>query len=139
MDWFLYDIGLRHERVKNVNRKRCKTFNFTCSFNDDFRTAVKNVSNSLLVRLFFGADIRIFHANKSLMLLGKCLFLVHFFLLGFYVHSHVFPHFFLSLQYILLHMDIYLCISQEGCAFLLLTINSDFTFLVNHLIVILQR
>ena len=41
MDWFLYDIGLRHESVKNVNRKRCKTFNFTCAFNDGFRTAVK--------------------------------------------------------------------------------------------------
>ena len=32
------------------SRKRCETFDFNCSFNDGFRTAIKNASNLLHAR-----------------------------------------------------------------------------------------
>ena len=51
-------------------RKRCKIFNWICSFNDGFWTAIKHDSKFFRV---FGAGIRISHAKKWPMLLDKCL------------------------------------------------------------------
>ena len=44
--------------------KRCKTFDFTCSFNDGFRAAIKNASKFLRVHLSFGVGMRISNTNK---------------------------------------------------------------------------
>ena len=64
--------------IKNVPhvmpfQKRCKTFDFTYSFNDGFSNCNQNASKFLHVRLSLGAGIRVSHANKWLMLLNKCL------------------------------------------------------------------
>lgn len=54
-------------------RKRCKTSDFTFSFNDGYRTIIKNASKFLLVHLSFGAGIRTSNAKqltKQLQVLG---------------------------------------------------------------------
>ena len=57
--------------------KRCKAFDFTYSFNYGFWIAIKMVFyvclKVLCVCLSFGVGIRIYHTNKWLMLLDKCL------------------------------------------------------------------
>ena len=84
-----------------LSRKRCETFDFNCLFNNGFRTAIKNASNLLHACYSFGADIRNSHANKWLMLFDKCLAGSVFFV-GLWVHSNIFPHFFLSPECIIL-------------------------------------
>ena len=52
-------------------KKRCKTFDLICSFNDGFWTAIKKASKFLRVHLSFGAGIKISHTNKWPRLLDK--------------------------------------------------------------------
>ena len=104
--------------------KKGKTFDFICSFNDSFRTAIKNASKFLLVLLSFGVCIKISHANKWLMLLDKYLAGL---LTGCYVYSNVFLHFFfVSLTDSFPHKHLPLYIRVEGYKFLVLNFKCEF-------------
>ena len=80
--------------------KKCKTCDFTCSFNNDFRTAIKALP-SFYVFVCLLEQRSEFPTQTSDQCYYAGVLLVQFLLLRYYVYSNIFPHFFLSLESIL--------------------------------------
>ena len=59
MDWFLYDNGLRHERVKRQSRHHIETSQSICSANQltGFYMMAALVFNELILEVKFGDNI----------------------------------------------------------------------------------
>ena len=120
-------------------RKRCKSFDFSCSFNNGFWTAIRKGSNISRVRLSFGAGIGLSHTSKWPMFLEMCL-AGSVFSVGLLCSLQRLSTFHsVSPMYFSPHEHIPQHITQEGCGFLPLTLNSGFIFLVIHFIEILYR
>ena len=127
--------------VKNVPHvisfpKRFRKFDFTCSLNDSFWTAINNASNFSRVPFSLGESIRISKQTSDWCYWTSVL-LVQFFLLGCYVHSNVFLLKFLSVS--LMYFSLHWNLSTSALFSHKKDLNSDFPSLVIHLIAILQR
>lgn len=120
-------------------QKRCKTFNLICSFNDVFRTLIEHVSQSLGVPMSSSRYRNFSHKQVSDVSRQVSCWISFFCCVVMFTSTCFLQFFSISSVYSSSHKHLPLHITPEYFGFSLLTLKGCFTFLVSHIITILQQ